>query len=194
MTGRSNPSIKGLRNRWRPLRSHYGPRAFLGERGSTRSEFMPSIVNQAADVARIIVQRHGPIDQTKLQKLLYYSQALSLVWFNEELFPEPIEAWVNGPVVAAFWRRHAYESALSDVPEAADINDVRARSRAEAVVDAILKAFGSLTGAQLSMKTHNEQPWIEARGSLPPGARSTEKLDLNRMRDFYAKEWGANSH
>lgn len=36
----------------------------------------------------------------KLQKLVYYSQAWSLVLNdNKKLFKEPIEAWVHGPAV-----------------------------------------------------------------------------------------------
>ncbi len=34
----------------------------------------------------------------KLQKLVYYSQAWSLVWDDEELFPEEFRAWANEPV------------------------------------------------------------------------------------------------
>ena len=42
----------------------------------------------------------------KLQKLVYYAQAWSLVWDEEPLFPDPIEAWANGPVVYELYKRH----------------------------------------------------------------------------------------
>ena len=45
----------------------------------------------------------------KLQKLIYYSQAWSLVWDDEPLFPERIEAWINGPVVPELYERHKGE-------------------------------------------------------------------------------------
>ena len=58
------------------------------------------------DVAAYILGRCGPMTAMKLQKLVYYSQAWSLVWDERPLFPESIEAWANGPVVPALYDRH----------------------------------------------------------------------------------------
>ncbi|MBD5559274.1 MAG: DUF4065 domain-containing protein [Clostridia bacterium] len=44
------------------------------------------------------LEKTGPITTMKLQKLLYYAQVWSLVWDENELFPEKFEAWANGPV------------------------------------------------------------------------------------------------
>jgi uncharacterized phage-associated protein len=44
-----------------------------------------------------------PVTTWKLQKLVYYSQAWSLVWDDEPLFPEEIQAWANGPVCPALY-------------------------------------------------------------------------------------------
>ncbi|HCU23588.1 MAG TPA: hypothetical protein DF383_01115, partial [Deltaproteobacteria bacterium] len=58
------------------------------------------------DVATYILKKTGPITAMKLQKLVYYSQAWSLVWDEKPLFKEKIEAWTNGPVVPALYRLH----------------------------------------------------------------------------------------
>src|SRR5680860_1872649 len=51
------------------------------------------------DVAEYILKETGSMTTMKLQKLVYYSQAWSLVWDEKPLFGEPIEAWANdGPV------------------------------------------------------------------------------------------------
>ena len=42
----------------------------------------------------------------KLQKLVYYAQAWSLVWDEAPLFHARIEAWSNGPVAPALYREH----------------------------------------------------------------------------------------
>ena len=42
----------------------------------------------------------------KLQKLVYYCQAWSLVWDDMPLFESRIEAWANGPVVLDLYYRH----------------------------------------------------------------------------------------
>ena len=58
------------------------------------------------DVAAYILQEHGPMTTWKLQKLVYYGQAWSFVWDDDELFPEEIEAWANGPVVRELYNAH----------------------------------------------------------------------------------------
>ena len=35
-------------------------------------------------------------------RLVYYAQAWSLMWDERFLFPEPIEAWANGPVAQEY--------------------------------------------------------------------------------------------
>ncbi len=45
------------------------------------------------DVSAYILKHWGPMTAMKLQKLVYYSQAWGLVWDEEPLFPERIEAW-----------------------------------------------------------------------------------------------------
>ena len=60
----------------------------------------------ALDVAAAILKRTGPIPAMKLQKLVYYSQAWSLVWDDRPLFKDRIEAWANGPVIPNLYRAH----------------------------------------------------------------------------------------
>ena len=38
------------------------------------------------DVARYILEKYGPLSAMKLQKMVYYSQAWSLVWDDAPLF------------------------------------------------------------------------------------------------------------
>ena len=52
----------------------------------------------------------------KLQKLVYYCQAWSLVWDENVLFPEEIEAWANGPVVREVYQAHHGEYRVSHLP------------------------------------------------------------------------------
>ncbi|HSS48337.1 MAG TPA: type II toxin-antitoxin system antitoxin SocA domain-containing protein, partial [Thermoanaerobaculia bacterium] len=58
------------------------------------------------NVAAYILQKQGEMTAMKLQKLVYYSQAWSLVWDEEPLFAERVEAWANGPVVPDLYREH----------------------------------------------------------------------------------------
>jgi uncharacterized phage-associated protein len=51
------------------------------------------------DVAQYILEQQGQMTTWKLQKLVYYAQAWSLVWDERPLFDDRIEAWANGPVI-----------------------------------------------------------------------------------------------
>lgn len=50
------------------------------------------------DVAEYVLSEVGYVSTMKLQKLVFYSQAYSLVALDEPLFSDDFEAWVNGPV------------------------------------------------------------------------------------------------
>ena len=62
---------------------------------------------KAIDVAQYILnyfrKKGQPITTLKLQKLVYYVQAWSLVWDDAPIFDEDFEAWVNGPVVRSLF-------------------------------------------------------------------------------------------
>ena len=61
-------------------------------------------MSQLLAVAKLLVElslsgdEKDPVTNLRLQKLLYYSQAWSLVIRGSELFSDDIEAWCWGPV------------------------------------------------------------------------------------------------
>jgi uncharacterized phage-associated protein len=60
----------------------------------------------AGDVAKYII-KSLPVDNLKLQKLLYYSQAVHLVLNDKApLFPGVIEAWDYGPMAPPVYREY----------------------------------------------------------------------------------------
>ncbi|RKZ77287.1 MAG: hypothetical protein DRR16_29765, partial [Candidatus Parabeggiatoa sp. nov. 3] len=71
------------------------------------------------DIAAFILSQKHPLPTPRLHKLLYYCQAWSLVWDEEPLFEQPIEAWASGPVIKALYAAHKgqYETDLSDIPK-----------------------------------------------------------------------------
>lgn len=107
----------------------------------------------AHDVARELRRRLPSPGSVKLHKLLYYCQGWHLAWTGRPLFSEAIEAWANGPVVAAVWRDEKY-----DAPPAASapLDD-----DALNVVGYVVSRYGMLSGRQLIHLTHGEAPWIE---------------------------------
>ena len=137
----------------------------------------------AHDVAAYILDSAGPMSSMKLQKLLYYSQAWHLVWDEEQLFGEAIQAWANGPVVYEVFRQHRGRFTVEPPWRCGSIAVLEDNERE--TIDAVLQSYGHLTGRQLSALTHSEAPWREAREGYGPTASSREPISLDRMQDFY---------
>lgn len=134
------------------------------------------------DVAAYIIAKKRPIDAMKLQKLLYYSQAWSLVWDKTPLFASRIEAWANGPVVRDVFKVYQGQYKIS----AAKVGDKSALKPVEKeTVDAVLAFYGQKDAFFLSELTHREKPWIDARVGLAPGELGDREITKAAMRDYY---------
>lgn len=134
------------------------------------------------DVAAYILRQCGPMSTMKLQKLVYYAQAWHLVWVEEPLFPERIEAWANGPVSPDLYRKHRGRFTVTDWP-AGDPEVLDASERG--TVDAVLRTYGDLEGRKLSYLTHAEGPWRDARRGLHPTEISDREIEKSAMQDYY---------
>ena len=138
----------------------------------------------ALDVAAYILSKAGPMTAMKLQKLVYYSQAWSLVWDEEPLFPERIEAWANGPVVPSLYEEHKGKFKLfeSDLvkgdPSALDPEGVE-------TINAVLSYYGRKNSQWLSDLTHMEEPWKNARRGLSPGQRGNREITKAALAEYY---------
>jgi uncharacterized phage-associated protein len=143
-------------------------------------------MKSALDVARYflcLVDREAgdTISLLKLQKLVYYAQAWSLVFRGQPLFFQDVEAWVSGPVVRDEYKAYKY----SDIP---------ANDRCEAefdedeieVLEEVWNAYGELSAKHLAELTRSETPWLNARQGLEPAENSTKIISLDDMKSCYA--------
>ncbi|HEX3609257.1 MAG TPA: type II toxin-antitoxin system antitoxin SocA domain-containing protein [Solirubrobacterales bacterium] len=135
------------------------------------------------DVASYILYKQGSISTWKLQKLAYYSQAWHLAWNEEPLFTAKIEAWANGPVVRELYRLHRTQYSVSRWREGSGARLTKAEKE---TVDAVLAGYGQLSGRQLSVLTHNESPWKNAREGLDPTTPSNRVIKHGDMQSYYA--------
>lgn len=126
------------------------------------------------------------ITHLKLQKLVFYTQALSYVILKRELFKEDFEAWVHGPVSPdLYYEFKKYGSAeieKLDQEPALTENDKK-------VVKAVWKLYGDKDGKYLENKTHNERPWKKARADLTYYQSSNKVIDKTDIRDYYIKKF-----
>lgn len=137
----------------------------------------------AHDVAAYILKKIQPMTAMKLQKLLYYSQAWSLVWDEKKLFKEPIEAWANGPVVPKIYQVHRGEFQLSAWSQGKASNLSKEQRE---TVDAVLDYYGKKSAQWLSDLSHREKPWRNARAGLDANERGNCTIKLGDMAEYYS--------
>jgi uncharacterized phage-associated protein len=136
------------------------------------------------DVAAYILRAKGTMSAMKLQKLVYYAQAWSLVWDDAPLFQDDIQAWANGPVVYALFDMHRGRYTVAPKWPRGDADALTPAQ--QETVDEVLRAYGDFSGRQLSVLTHSERPWVDARKGLAPHERGTHVIDPLVMADFYS--------
>ncbi|MBI1189152.1 MAG: DUF4065 domain-containing protein [Tepidisphaera sp.] len=135
------------------------------------------------DVAEYVLQKRGEMTAMKLQKLIYYCQAWSLVWDEEPLFSETIQAWANGPVVRALYEKHRGKFKVRAGEFGGDFS--RLSDGQKESIDSVLKAYGDKSSQWLSDLSHMEEPWKSARKDLRPGERGEAEISHASMVEYY---------
>jgi uncharacterized phage-associated protein len=125
-----------------------------------------------------------PMTNKKLQKLCYYAKAWYLALTDENLFDDDFQAWVHGPVNYDLYLKYkdrgfnkisqVHEDELEDVPE--EFIDFS---------KTVYEAYGDLTGGELEILTHSEDPWMNARGNKKHWERSEAVISEEDMKLFY---------
>jgi uncharacterized phage-associated protein len=136
------------------------------------------------DVAAYVLRRRGPMRAMKLQRLVYYCQAWSLAWDGKPLFPEKVQAWMNGPVVPELFLSHRGRFLLASLPDG-DAAKLTAAERG--TVDAVLKRYGGKSSFWLGELAHREAPWRNARAGVAEDDPETRpEIPRAAMRRYYS--------
>lgn len=138
------------------------------------------------DVAAYVLQRCGTMTTMKLQKLVFYVQAEFLAYRGYPLFQEDFQAWRGGPVCRELFTRHRGMFLIRPGELAAPNADNAFTNEERCVIDAVCDKLSSLTGNELSLRTHNELPWKTVRGDLAPAAACTDLITKQSMKEFYS--------
>jgi uncharacterized phage-associated protein len=150
-----------------------------------------SMIYEALDVANWFIDQFDKesgdvVTHLKVQKLLYYSECWCQLLLDRELFSENIEAWAHGPVVrevfnefkSAGWESLNVSEKLVDFDE--EVVDV---------LEQVLEAYGNVSAKTLEQMTHQDQPWKDARGSLSPEARCSNRMSKKKMKEYFMKKY-----
>jgi uncharacterized phage-associated protein len=136
------------------------------------------------DVAKYILHKKKQLTTMKLQKLVYYAQAWHLVWEDEELFSEDFEAWANGPVCKELFDIHKGNFQISY--KQFKIGSIsKLISKEKSSIDAVLNFYGDKDAHWLSMLTHKENPWMEARNGIAEGENCCNIISKESMNIYY---------
>lgn len=132
----------------------------------------------------------------KLQKLIYMIEGYHLAYFNgESLFDEDFQAWTHGPVCRAVFDILKDKAILyGDVRYVQNEGervptDILAESLSSeqiSLINEVLDLYKDESGMTLESMTHNQKPWLEARGGLPYYAKCETVISKESMREYFS--------
>lgn len=150
---------------------------------------MTMTANEAADyfIRQADVDSGDVMTHLKLQKLLYYAQGWSLALYDTPLFDDKIEAWAHGPVCPRVWRRFGDRGwePLSAKDTGASRSSMTKKE--EHLLSEIWRVYGQFTAKRLEEMTHEEAPYLEARGDLAEYAKCSEVITHRSMKVHFSK-------
>ena len=151
---------------------------------------MPNVFDTAAYIKRNYPRnskKHGTLTAMKLQKLVYYSQAWSLVWDDEPLFQDPINAWVYGPASPRLFRISQGEYIPQKIP-----GHLRSGNRLSKVqketINIVMQSYGKYEPEELTELVSSEPPWRKARNrhNLGLTIRGNATIRRDDMKEYYS--------
>lgn len=119
----------------------------------------------AQDVANFVLQTHRsfgcPVNNFKLQQILYFVQANFLTMHNRPCFSDNIEAWDIGPVVPAVYEQ--YKGCGSDaIPKEGYSNASELSYVDKYLIEGIVTTCMNCSAEALSEITRNQAPWLNS--------------------------------
>jgi len=131
--------------------------------------------------------RHD-LTNKKLQKLLFYAQAWSMVVNNKKLFNDKFEAWIHGAAIPAIYRKYK-TFGFNPISESVDENDFQALTDIEkSLLDEVWNIYGKYDADYLELLNHSEEPWQNARKNLSPFESSSSAISESGMKSYYGKK------
>lgn len=137
-------------------------------------------MKDAKTVAAYICKRYEetygqPIDEMKLQKMMYFAQREALVRTDKPLFEGDFRGWKYGPVLKELRAPFQDGSLMAEVPREVD-------EEFQAVMDAVFAEYAEMPSFSLSRLTHGEISWKKSRKGVAPAENSDVPMALEDIR------------
>lgn len=137
------------------------------------------------DVAAYIIKEHGEIGTARLARLLYYSQGWHLAWEGKRLFPQSIEAWMNGPVIREIGASTEDYLKTADSWPKGDPELLNEDERETVNIVLSGRYYGEMSNWELKCLARQELPWRRTRESGEPTAREGDVISPWLMQRFF---------
>ena len=139
------------------------------------------------EVAKFVLDNRDRTTAWQLQKLCYYSKAWGLAIGGNPIFDEQFEAWANGPVCRRLYFRH---QGKKYIPQNlfSEYSSERISEYGKAIILAVLRKYGSMSGDELSELSHSELPWQNARKGVSDGQSCEEVIADEQMKAYYSSK------
>jgi len=135
-------------------------------------------------VIQYLLNQCEDITPLALQKALYYIQGFYYAFYNSFLFVEDCQAWVHGPVYRDIYFRYR-DYHFDPIGKTPSFNTGCFSADEKAIYDSIIKHICCYSGKILERFTHNEAPWLNARGDLPLLAPSDRIIEKNAIGEYF---------
>lgn len=132
-------------------------------------------------------QRHDMTNK-KLQKLLFYTQAWSLVLNDKKIINDKFQAWIHGAAIPSVYGRYK-KYGFSDIKEEFDPKEFDQLSDSEkALLDEVWEVYGKYDPDYLEALNHSEEPWLKARQNTSPLESSQAIISEKDMKVYYGEK------
>lgn len=120
------------------------------------------------------------ITNLKLQKLLYYVQAVSLKAYGRKAYPEKILAWSYGPIVNEVYQKykknHAEEITVKETVHSVSPGLMN-------IIENVIDTYGSFDANKLINFTHEEEPW--------KNTKVNNEIDIQLIKSYFDKVYNS---
>ena len=126
-----------------------------------------------------------PLNNLKLQRILYYIQGYYMSKYGHPLFPDEIHAWKFGPVVPNVYQEYSiFDSEVLEKP----IDNIELDCSLEELelINWVIKEKSSLSIKTLNKITQLEDPWLIATNNgstIRPGL----VIDKENIKKYFTK-------
>lgn len=140
------------------------------------------------------MQEDKPVDQMKVQKLVYFAHGWHLAIAGEPLLNEAIEAWRFGPVIPSLYNSLKYSGnqSITKPIEIFEFDGALANgsnNELNLFLSGIWNLYSPFTGIQLSNMTHEEEtPWAKIAKEFGNQIPANKVIDDQLIRTYFADQ------